>query len=258
MTNAALATLAVVLATRGAAAQSASPAVPTYHFEPTEPATLSRRYSEPQRLAIEKLNRRDLDHVLRLQTIVVPDAWPADELSLSPLPHEWAWAATIPKVIVVHQPSQVFGAYESGRLVRWGPVSSGRKDMPTPPGIFHLTWKARSRRSTDNADWLLKWYFNFINERGVSFHEFELPGYPASHACVRLLAPDAQWLFQWGDEWQLAPNQRDVLTAGTIVVVLGEYAFGQPAPWRALDWWRTPIVLPDTPAWPPLLPDHRV
>jgi hypothetical protein len=234
----------------GAAGQLPPPAIPSYHLEPTEPATLARRYTEPQRGVIEKLNRRDFDHLLRLPTIVVPDVFPDDELSLSPLPRVWSWAASLPKAIVVHQPSQVFGAYESGRLVRWGPVSSGRKDRPTPPGVYHLTWKARSRRSTDNADWLLNWYFNFINERGVSFHEFELPGYPASHACVRLLARDAQWLYDWGDQWQLAPNQRDVVATGSTVVILGDYAFGQPAPWRALDWWRTAIVLPDNPQSP--------
>jgi len=55
-------------------------------------------------------------------------------------------------------------------------VSTGRRETPTPDGAFHLTWRARSRRSTDNEDWLLEWYFNFVNERGVSFHLFDLPG----------------------------------------------------------------------------------
>jgi hypothetical protein len=67
------------------------------------------------------------------------------------LPDSWAWAATHAKALLVHQPMQVFGAYELGRLVRWGPVSTGRAETATPRGLFHLTWKAKARRSTDNA-----------------------------------------------------------------------------------------------------------
>ena len=106
---------------------------------------------------------------------------------------------------------QVFGAYETGRLAYWGPVSTGRAETPTPSGLFHLTWKAKSRRSTDNAEWILNWYFNFINSRGVSFHEFELPGRPASHACVRLLPRDAQWLYALGRAGRLSADQRQIV-----------------------------------------------
>ena len=42
-----------------------------------------------------------------------------------------------------------------------------------------------------SGEWQLNWYFNFHNFRGLAFHEFDLPGVPASHACVRLLARDA-------------------------------------------------------------------
>ena len=113
--------------------------------------------------------------------MIVPEVWPsepadADELAYGVLPATWEWATERNKAIVVLQPEQVFGAYEFGKLVRWGPVSSGRKETSTPAGTYNLTWKTKSRTSTDNDQWLLKWYFNFINSRGVSFHQFELPG----------------------------------------------------------------------------------
>jgi L,D-transpeptidase-like protein len=178
----------------------------------------------------------------------VPTTWSDDPLAYSPFPGEWPAAAGFPKAIVVDQPVQAFGAYENGHLVRWGPVSTGRKQTPTPDGAFNLTWRARSRRSTDNQDWLLEWYFNFVNERGVSFHLFELPGYPASHACVRLRLGDAQWLYDWGDQWTLEEDRRKLAAAGTPVMILGSYPFGTPPAWLSLDALATPVALP--PAWP--------
>ena len=158
---------------------------------PKTAAELSKRFTSEQIDLLEKLNRRDREHLLRADPptpgLIVPLTWDSDELAYSPFPVEWPAAADSPKALIVHQPMQAFAAYEFGRLVRWGPVSSGRKETATPPGSYNLTWRSRSRRSTDNAAWLLEWYFNFINARGVSFHQFELPGYAASLACVRLL-----------------------------------------------------------------------
>jgi hypothetical protein len=199
---------------------------------------------------LEKLNRRDREHLIRTDPpvpgIVVPAAWEGDELTYSPLPPEWPAAAAHAKYLVVHQPLQVFGAYESGRLVRWGPVSSGRKETPTPPGSFNLTWRSRKRTSTDNDAWVLEWYFNFINSRGISFHQFDLPGYAASHACVRLLQRDAQWIYNWGDQWKLSPDGRTIEVPGTPVLVLGTFGHGEVAPWTSLAVLGKPIELPST------------
>jgi lipoprotein-anchoring transpeptidase ErfK/SrfK len=215
-----------------------------YLVAPVNAATIAKEFTAVQVAILEKLNRRDVEHLIRLKEMIVPDAWLDDELSYSPLPAAWPWAAAMPKAIVVHQPSQVWGAYETGRLVRWGPVSSGRKETPTPAGVYSLTWKSKSRVSTDNDQWVLKWYFNFINARGISFHQFELPGLPASHACVRLLERDAIWLYDWGEQWTLTPDRRQVATPGTTVVIHGTYDFGRLPPWVAPEWWQTKIALP--------------
>jgi hypothetical protein len=204
---------------------------------PGDPAALRKAFTVGQLTVMEKLNRRDLEHLARAEPavpgLVVPIAWPAaeDAAALSPFPEAFEWAVSHPKVIVVHQPWQAFGAYESGRLVRWGPVSSGRKDTPTPQGLFNLTWRSKGRHSTDNAAWFLPWYFNFHNTRGVSFHQFDLPGYPASHACVRLLERDAKWLYDWGEQWTLDAAERNVVTPGTPVLIIGVYEYGSPPPW---------------------------
>lgn len=218
-----------------------------YRLEPHSPER-QRALSDGEVALLEKLDRCDRGHLARLTEIVVPEVGTEPELAYSPLPDLWPWASTHAKALVVHQPLQVFGAYEGGRLVRWGPVSTGRAETPTPTGMFHLTWKSKSRRSTDNAEWILNWYFNFINSRGVSFHEFELPGRPASHACVRLLQRDAQWVYGWGDPWRISQDGRQVVAPGTPVAVLGRYDFRRPAPWRSIEAWAEPIPLPADPA----------
>jgi hypothetical protein len=170
----------------------APPAPGRYAIEamPKTAAELEERFAPWQIGLLEKLNRRDRDHLLRAEPpvpgLVVPVTWAEDELAYSPFPTEWREAEAFPKFLVVHQPQQAFAAYESGRLVRWGPVSSGRAETPTPAGQYNLTWRSRSRRSTDNEAWLLEWYFNFMNFRGISFHKFDLPGYAASHRVCRL------------------------------------------------------------------------
>ena len=223
-----------------------------YRIEP-QPQTakaLAAQFTADQIGVLEMLNRRDREHLIRADPpvpgIVVPVDWEPDALAYSPFPAEWPAASQLPKALAVDQPMQAFAAYEFGRLVRWGPVSSGRRETPTPEGAFNLTWRARSRRITDNAAWLLEWYFNFVNERGVSFHLFDLPGYPASHACVRLLLRDAQWLYNWGDQWSLDDSHRTVVTPGTPVVILGMYLYDAPAPWLSLDVLASRIALPPT------------
>ena len=230
-----------------AAAQSPSPA---YRLDP-QPKTdaeLAQRFTAPQIDILEMLNRRDRLHLVRPDPptpgIVVPVTWTDDPLLYSPFPQSWIAAEPFAKAIVVHQPGQAYAAYERGHLVRWGPVSTGRRETPTPKGSFNLTWRARKRHSTDNDAWILEWYFNFVNERGVSFHLFDLPGYPASHACARMLLRDAQWLYEWGEQWSLDDSRRVVLAPGTPVLVIGTYPFGSPPAWLSLEWLSTPIALP--------------
>ena len=245
--------VAFVLLERPAAPQTPAPSTPTAAFRliplPRDLPALRKAFTADQLGLMERLNRRDLEHLVRpdppVPGLVAPLEWPAsdDLVALSPLPALFPWAESHAKALVVHQPWQAFAAYESGRLVRWGPVSTGRRETPTPSGQFNLTWRSKGRHSTDNAAWFLPWYFNFHNERGVSFHQFDLPGYPASHACVRLLERDAKWLYEWGESWTLDETGRQILTFGTPVLIVGAYDHGAPPPWINLDAVSTPVSL---------------
>lgn len=194
-----------------------------YRLEP-KPASareLKARFSPAELALLEKLNRADIDYLHRLKLLVVPETW-GDERAHSPLPTLYGVGLPLRKLIVIDQRLQVFGAYEYGSLVLWGPVSTGRKGQPTPNGAFQLNWRARSRTSTVDETWFMEWYFNFDNVSGLAMHKYALPGLPASHGCVRLLERDAMWIYEWGEP-------------GTPVWIIGAYDFGAPPPWRTVD-----------------------
>ena len=193
---------------------------------------LKTEVGEEALAVVLKLNRLDENHLRAGVTLVIPKQ--VDQLiTYSPFPREVATARDIPKFLLVSRRVQAFGAYEFGRLVRWGPTSTGKKETPTPAGLYHTNWKSKATRSTVNTEWLLAWYFNIDNKKGISFHQYELPGSPASHGCIRLLADDAAWIYGWADEWTLSTDRR-VETNGTPVIVFGDYAYGKEAPWKHL------------------------
>ena len=235
--------------TVGTAQHAASPtASVTYGIESPATARASLDVFSSQQLSIlEMLNRADTRHLRGLGGLVVPEEWHQDPLRYSPFPLRYEWAASMPRALVVHQQGQAFAAYEAGDLVRWGPISSGREAMPTPAGLFHLNWRSRGRHSTVDPDWYMPWYFNFENDRGLSFHQYTLPGRPASHACVRLLERDARWLFDWGKTWTLDDRGWNVVDPGTPVLIVGCYDFSNPPPWRLPEWLSSGIVLSGTP-----------
>jgi lipoprotein-anchoring transpeptidase ErfK/SrfK len=194
---------------------------------------LRSEIGEEKMAVLLKLNRLDAQHLREGVTIVIPEQ--VDELSaFSPFPQRVETVREIPKLIFVSLRVQAFGAYEFGNLVRWGPVSSGKKATPTPAGLYHTNWKSKATRSSINEEWMLPWYFNLDNKRGISFHQYDLPGYPASHGCLRLLADDAAWIYGWADQWTLSADRRRVEAYGTPVIVFGKYDYGKQAPWKHL------------------------
>lgn len=180
------------------------------------------------------LNRVDERFIRKPDSLVVPDTILNDKLLYSPFPKHLDILESVKKILLVDQRVQAFAAYEFGILVNWGPTSTGKKSTPTPNGLFHTNWKSKKTISTDNEEWILKWYFNLENFRGVSFHQYELPGYPASHACVRLLEEDAYWIYYWAEQWILSKDGEFIIAYGTPVIIFGEYDFKGVKPWLLL------------------------
>lgn len=210
-----------------------------YHLEIAAPIS---RFSSRQLALLAKLNHADTPHLSRLSRIVVPGQWGLDELLYSPMPKVIEALAHEKKAIVVDLPAQTFGAYESGTLVRWGPVSSGDRGHQTPPGTYHLNWRAAVHVSSEDPTWVMPWCFNFSAGLGLALHQYTLPGRPASHGCVRLLAVDAKWLFHWGEGWAV-DSDGEVSRRGTLVLLIGRYDFRSRQPWLKPEWWTEGISI---------------
>ncbi len=184
-----------------------------------------------QQQTVLKLNRID-DHHLRRRELVVPDSI-GSELAYAPFPDSVAELRDVPKFVALSRRVQAFGAYEYGRLVKWGPTSTGKRETPTDSGLVFTNWRKRLTYSTVDPAWKLNWYFNLIAVKGVAFHEYELPGRPASHGCVRLLETDARWMFEWADQW-VPGRGSEVTRYGTPVLIFGDWDYDLPAPWMGL------------------------
>jgi lipoprotein-anchoring transpeptidase ErfK/SrfK len=209
----------------------------TYHFLLLQSALpleeLQKAVGKDNVELVLNLNRIDEKHVKQGATLTVPDSF-ADRDSLSPFPAVLPSAQNIAKLLLISQEMQAFGAYEYGRLVRWNSVSTGKQSTPTPSKLFSLNWKGKLVTSSISDEWILPWYFNLDNFDGISIHQYEMPGYPASHSCVRLFEKDAMWLYDWGEQWILTPDGTERLAHGTPVIVFGSYDYKAQAPWKVL------------------------
>ena len=78
------------------------------------------------------------------------------------------------------------------------------------------------------------WYFNISNKGGVAMHQYFLPGYPASHSCIRMYEEDAKWIFDWAQQWEISEDGATVIKNGTPVLLFGTYNFEEPSAWKIL------------------------
>lgn len=185
------------------------------------------------RAIVFAVNRADSLHFSKMDTVIVPVDLSGDLVYYFPFPLEVSYLNDIDKIIYFSYATQTFGAYECGVLVNTGPTNMGREKDQTPTGLFFTNWKAKKTISTFNDEWELRWNFNIANKAGIGWHQYELPGYPASHSCMRLLKKDAKYLYNWADQWVLE-NREKILVKGTPVIVFGSYDFNAPKPWLKL------------------------
>src|SRR5262249_12295128 len=96
--------------------------------------------------------------------------------------------------IVVSIRKQRASLFSNGALVTQAPVSTGTAEHPTPTGVFSVVQKHRYHRSNIYSAAPMP-YMQRITWSGVALHEGKLPGYPASHGCIRLTSEFAQLLW---------------------------------------------------------------
>ncbi len=120
------------------------------------------------------------------------------DFSIKPqiLPEYLPGAATHEKYILVDRRQQYLGLYEWGNLKHCYPISSGTSNS-TPARSFVVNFMDEVHYSTlfDDApmDHALNIFSNYFIHEGI------VPGYPASHGCIRLFPLHARYLFyHWG------------------------------------------------------------
>ncbi|HSI68742.1 MAG TPA: L,D-transpeptidase [Gillisia sp.] len=191
-------------------------------------------FSKEQQRILLALNRIESVRVGPGSKLVMPDTLLVNFNVYAPFPWELEILMPIPKTLLISRRVQAFALYECGRLIRWGPVSTGKQSTPTPAGLNYANYKAKRKVSTVNESWIMPYYFNYMNFEGVGVHQYLLPGFPASHACVRLDMADAMFIYDWAEQWKLDPKGITVIKNGTPFMVFGEYDFEGEVPWLQL------------------------
>lgn len=100
--------------------------------------------------------------------------------------------------VIVSLADQLAYVYRGDQLVAVSTVSTGTDKNPTPKGIFSVLAKKPMHRSIkyDNAPMP---FMQRIDDYGVALHAGHLPGYPASHGCIRLPSEFAKRLYSVTD-----------------------------------------------------------
>jgi hypothetical protein len=212
--------------------QRQQPKAVTYQMANAKQWLLANKDSN-QLYIVLAVNRTDKAGFAQMDTVIIPTDMTGDLAYYLPFPLQVPYLSAINKIIFFSYPTQTFGTYENGILMYTGPTNMGRKKDPTPTGLFYANWKAEKTISTVNDEWELLWNFNIANKDGVGWHQYAMPGYPASHSCLRLQEKDARHLYDWADQWILEGTET-VLANGTPVIVFGSYNFDAPKPWLQL------------------------
>ena len=98
-------------------------------------------------------------------------------------------------MILVSLPQQTIHVYRNGILIGRSTISSGGKGRSTPPGVFNILEKETTHRSKTYHNAPMP-YMQRLTQGGVALHAGHVPGYPASHGCIRLPLAMAKKLFK--------------------------------------------------------------
>lgn len=100
----------------------------------------------------------------------------------------------VPLHMLVSLNEQKISVYRGLDLIETSPISSGKRGNSTPTGVFSILEKRRKHFSNlyDNAPMP---FMQRLTWSGIALHVGKLPGYPASHGCIRMPRPFAKSLY---------------------------------------------------------------
>lgn len=135
-------------------------------------------------------------------------------------PGDFLWEPEIapkgPVTIVISTATQRAYVYRNGLPIAVSTVSTGRAGHETPIGIFTILQKAVKHRSSLYDDASMP-FMQRLTWDGVALHAGKLPGYAASHGCIRLPVKFAERLYA-------------ITATGAVVIITDEAAVPEIAP----------------------------
>jgi hypothetical protein len=145
-------------------------------------------------------------------------------------PGQFTWnpdrQSTGPVAIVVSLPQQLVHVYRNGIRIAVSTCSTGRPGHSTPTGVFVVLEKDRHHHSSTYNNAPMP-NMNRLTWSGIALHAGNLPGYPASHGCVRLPLEFSAKLFtvtHLGTPVIIAGSHTDPWELTHPGMVLGGYA----------------------------------
>ena len=115
-----------------------------------------------------------------------------------------------PLIIAISIEQQKVRVYDGNGLFAESPVSTGMKGHSTPMGVFSVIQKNKMHRSNIYSGAPMP-YMQRITWSGIALHAGVLPGYPASHGCIRMPMAFAVKMWNW-----TRMGARVVITPGAI------------------------------------------
>ena len=115
-----------------------------------------------------------------------------------------------PLIIAISIQKQSLKVYDANGLFAETPISTGMKGHPTPMGVFSIIQKHKLHHSNIYSGAPMP-FMQRITWSGVAMHAGVLPGYPASHGCIRMPMAFAARMWNW-----TRMGARVVITPGEI------------------------------------------
>ena len=113
-------------------------------------------------------------------------------------PGQYVWdansASSGPLLLTIDLTAQQVRVYRDGVLMAASAISTGSLGRETPTGVFTILEKKVMHRSTTYDDAPMP-YMQRLTTKGIAIHAGDLPGYPASHGCIRLPNEFAKQLY---------------------------------------------------------------
>lgn len=96
--------------------------------------------------------------------------------------------------LIISLQEQEIDIYRGTTLLQTSPISSGKKGLETPMGVYSILQKRKFHRSNIYSNAPMP-FMQRITWSGIALHGGRLPGYAASHGCIRLPMKFAKKLF---------------------------------------------------------------